>query len=133
MSPLHPRTLLLVAAAGAAALAAPATAQPLPEGVVNVVAGPQGSATNYVTTQVVATAGTTVGFANLDTTTHDVTSRATKTVVIKKKKRVVPLFHAPITPSGGVTAIPGTEGLKPGSYDFYCTLHPGMTGTLTVQ
>lgn len=133
MSPLRPRTLLLVVAAGAAALAAPAAAQPLPEGVVNVVAGPQASATNYVTTQVLSSSGTTVSFLNLDTTTHDVTSRATKTVVVKKKKRVVPLFHAPITASGGVSAIPGTEGLAPGSYDFYCSLHPGMTGTLTVQ
>jgi plastocyanin len=133
MSPLRPRTLLLAATAGAAVLALPASAQPLPDGAVNVVAGPQGSATNYVTTQVVATAGTLVGFANLDTTTHDVTSRATRTIVVKKKKRVVPLFHAPITASGGVTAIPGTDGLKPGTYDFYCSLHPGMTGTLTVQ
>ena len=128
-----PRTLLLVLAAGATALAVPASAQPLPERAVNVVAGPQGSATNYVTTRLVATPGTKVSLVNLDTTTHDVTSRATKTVVVKKKKRVVPLFHAPITASGGVAPVLGTEGLKAGDYDFYCSLHPGMTGTLTVQ
>jgi plastocyanin len=133
MTPLRPRTLLLVAAAAAAAVALPASAQPLPDGLVNVVAGPQASATNYLTTQVVSTAGSTVSFANLDTTTHDVTSRATRTVVVKKKKKVVPLFSAPITAGGGVSAIPGTSGLKAGTYDFYCSLHPGMTGTLVVQ
>ena len=133
MTPLRPRTLLLAAAAAATALALPASAQPLPDRVVNVVAGPQGSATNYLTTRVVSTAGTTVTFANHDTTTHDVTSRATKTIVVKKKKRVVPLFAAPITAGGGVSPIPASAGLKPGTYDFYCSLHPGMTGTLTVQ
>ena len=133
MKTSRPRTLLVAAAAGAAALALPASAQPLPTGLANVVAGPQGSATNYLTAQVVSTAGTTVSLANLDTTTHDVTSRATRVVVVKKKKRNVPLFHSPITPSGGVSAILGTEGLKPGTYDFFCSLHPGMTGKLTVQ
>jgi plastocyanin len=133
MRPLRLRTLLLALAAGGAAVALPASAEPLPDGVVNVVAGPQASATNYITTQVLSTAGSTVSFANLDTTTHDVTSRATRTVVVKKKKRVVPLFSAPITAGGAVSAIPATAGLKPGTYDFYCSLHPGMTGTLTVQ
>lgn len=129
----RPRTLVLVAAAGAAALALPASAQPLPDGAVNIVSGPQGSATNYLTTRVVSTTGTTVSFLNLDTTTHDVTSRATKTIVVKKKKKAVPLFHAPITAAGAATPVTGTEALKPGAYDFFCTLHPGMTGTLTVQ
>lgn len=133
MSPLRLRTVLLALAVGGTALALPASAQPLPDGAVNVVAGPQGSATNYLTTELVATAGTAVSFANLDTTTHDVTSRATRTVIVKKKKKVVPLFATPITPSGGVKEVLGTDGLKAGTYDFYCSLHPGMTGTLTVQ
>lgn len=133
MRPLRFRTLLLAAVGAAAAVAVPASAEPLPDGAAHVVAGPQGSATNYVTPSVLATAGSTVSFANLDTTTHDVTSRATRTIVVKKKKRVVPLFAAPITAGGGVSKIAGTGGLKAGRYDFYCSLHPGMTGTLTVQ
>lgn len=131
---LHrPRLLLVAVGAVVAALAAPSAAAPLPEGATQVLAGPQGSATNYLTPQVVTTAGSVVSFTNLDQTTHDVTSRDTRVVVVKKKKKKVPLFSAPITSGGQMTEIPGTAALKPGSYDFYCSLHPGMTGTLVVQ
>lgn len=129
----RPRLLLAAAAAVVGALAAPSSAEPLPEGATQILSGPQGSATNYLTPQVLTTAGSVVSFTNLDQTTHDVTSRQTRTVVVKKKKKKVPLFSAPITAGGQMTAIPGTEKLKPGEYDFYCSLHPGMTGTLTVQ
>jgi plastocyanin len=128
----RPRLLLVVAAAAAAGLAAPTSAAPLPEGVSQVASGPQGSATNYLTPQVLTTAGSVVSFTNLDQTTHDVTSRDTRTVVVNKRKKQVPLFSTPITAGGQTTTIPGTESLKPGEYDFYCSLHPGMTGTLTV-
>jgi plastocyanin len=131
---LHrPHLLLVAAAAAVAAVAAPSSAQPLPEGASQVLSGPQGSATNYLTTQVVTTAGSVVSLTNLDQTTHDVTSRDTRTVVVKKRKKQVPLFSSPIVAGGQTAEIPGTEGLKPGNYDFYCSLHPGMTGTLTVQ
>lgn len=129
----RPRLLLAVTAAAVAALAAPSSAQPLPEGASQVVSGPQGSATNFLTAQVLTTAGSVVSFTNLDQTTHDVTSRDTRTVVVKKRKKQVPIFASPITASGQMAAIEGTESLKPGDYDFYCSLHPGMTGTLTVQ
>jgi plastocyanin len=127
------RVVLLAAAAAGTALAVPAGAAPLPEGTVNVVAGPQAAVTDYVTQQLVSTAGTVVTFANIDTTTHDVTSRATRTVVIKGRKKQVPLFASPITSNGELTKIVGTDKLKPGTYDFFCSLHPAMTGTLTVQ
>jgi plastocyanin len=131
---LHrPRLLLVAAATAVAALAAPSSAAPLPEGASQVLSGPQGSATNYLTPQVLTTAGSVVSLTNLDQTTHDVTSRDTRTVVVKKKKKKVPLFSSPIVAGGQTAAIPGTEDLKPGDYDFYCSLHPGMTGTLTVQ
>lgn len=129
----RPRLLLLAAGAGLAALAAPSGAAPLPDGASQVVSGPQSSATNYLTPQVATTAGSLVSFTNLDQTTHDVTSRDTRVVVVRKKKKKVPLFSAPITAGGQMTKIPGTQALKPGSYDFYCSLHPGMTGTLVVQ
>jgi plastocyanin len=54
-------------------------------------------------------------------------------MIVKKKKRMVPLFASAITPGGGTSPVVGTAALKPGSYDFFCSLHPGMTGTLTVQ
>ena len=129
----RPRLLAAAALAAGAALAVPASAEPLPAGVVNVVAPPQGSAVGYATPSVLSTAGTSLSFLNLDTTTHDVTSRKTRTIVVKRKKRTVPLFSAPITPGGAVSVIPGTDKLPAGTYDFYCSLHPGMTGSLTVQ
>jgi plastocyanin len=129
----RPRPLLLAGLlAGAAAMAAPAVAQPLPDGAVEVLAGPQAPATGYVTQQVFSTAGSAVTFTNLDTTTHDVTSRATKTVIVKGKKRQRPLFTGGAN-GGGTVTIASTKGLKPGTYAFFCSLHPGMTGTLTVQ
>lgn len=133
MSSHRPRLLLVASTVAVAAFALPAAAQPLPEGASQVVSGPQGSATNYLTPQVVTTAGSVVSFTNLDQTTHDVTSRDTRVVVVRKKKKTVPLFSAPITSGGQMSEIPGTEALKAGSYDFYCSLHPGMTGTLVVQ
>lgn len=133
MSLHRTRLLLVLAAAAVTAVALPSSAQPLPEGASQVVSGPQGSAMNYLTPQVLTTAGSVVSFTNLDQTTHDVTSRATRTVIVKKKKKKIPLFSAPMTAGGQMSEIPGTASLKPGTYDFYCSMHPGMTGTLTVQ
>jgi plastocyanin len=126
------RLLLGCLVAATAVLALPAEAQPLPDGAVEVIAGPQAPATGYLTEQVYSTVGSVVTFTNLDQTTHDVTSRATKTVVVKGKKRQRPLFSAGIA-GGGSTPILSTKDLKPGTYAFLCTLHPGMTGALTVQ
>jgi plastocyanin len=129
----RPRPLLLAGLlAGTAAMAVPAVAQPLPDGAVEVLAGPQAPATGYLTQQVLSTAGSAVTFTNLDTTTHDVTSRATKTVIVKGKKRQRPLFAGGVN-GGGTVTIAATKTLKPGTYDFFCSLHPGMTGVLTVQ
>ena len=129
----RPPVRLLVAglSIATAALAVPAGAQPLPTGAVQVLAGPQAPATGYLTQQVFSTAGSVVTFTNLDQTSHDVTSRATKTVIVKGKKRQRPLFTGGA--NGGGSAALSTASLKPGTYAFYCSLHPGMTGTLTVQ
>ena len=129
----RPRPVLLVGLlAGAAAMAVPAVAQPLPDGAVQVVAGPQAPATGFATQKVFSTVGSALTLTNLDTTTHDVTSRATKTVIVKGKKRQRPLFSGGVN-GGGTVTIAATKSLKPGTYDFLCSLHPGMTGVLTVQ
>ena len=127
------RPLLLVGLlAGATATAVPAVAQPLPDGAVQVLAGPQAPATGYLTQQVLSTAGSALTFTNLDTTSHDVTSRATKTVVVKGKKRQRPLFTGGVNGGGSIT-LASTKNLRPGTYAFFCSLHPGMTGNLAVQ
>lgn len=130
------RGALAVSACGAlavAVLAVPSSAEPLPTGVVNAIVGPQGSTAGYLTRTVVSTTGSVVTFVNLDQTTHDITSRATKTVVVKKKKKQVPLFRSEIVAGGATGTIAATATLAAGSYDFFCSLHPGMTGTLMVQ
>lgn len=131
---IRPRLLIVTATLGSVALALQASGQPLPTGVVSIAAGPQGAAYGYLTPQVVSSAGTEVTFVNVDQTSHDVTSRATKTVKVRGKRKQVPLFAAPITNgSGSTSTMPATASLKPGTYDFFCSLHPGMKGTLTVQ
>lgn len=42
-----------------------------------------------------------------------------------------PLFASRLAPLGGQAVVEGTEQLTPlESYEFYCSLHPWMTGTL---
>jgi plastocyanin len=44
-----------------------------------------------------------------------------------------PLFQSDTIGAGQTATVSGAQNLKPGTYDFYCTLHPyTMTGTLTV-
>jgi plastocyanin len=69
-------------------------------------------------------AGQVATFNNPDSASHNVT--ATTQGPDGKE-----LFVSP-TVSGGQTQVNGTQYLQPGSYDFMCTIHPGMTATLQV-
>ncbi len=60
--------------------------------------------------------GTTVTFVNKSTETHTITSP-------------LGIFDAGIDPGQSYTY----TFTKPGSYDFICSPHPEMTGTITVQ
>lgn len=91
----------------------------------NVIAGPLGQTTGFLTTNVSMTAGTTLTFTNLDVVAHNVASKD----VTEDGRR---LFAAPNVGTG-TTAIEGTDKLKKGSYDFLCTVHPSMVGKLEVQ
>jgi plastocyanin len=42
------------------------------------------------------------------------------------------LFWSPLVGLSQTTPVLGVSGLKPGTYSFYCTLHPGMKGKLVV-
>lgn len=44
-----------------------------------------------------------------------------------------PLFYSTLVQPGQTRAVRGTEYLTAGSYDFVCSLHNGMTGTLEVS
>jgi plastocyanin len=116
-----------------ATAALPAQARPLPDGVSNVVAPPQGGVVGYATPTVITTTGTSVTLLNADVTGHDVTSRDLKTVVVRKRKIRMPLFRSDSIGVGASGEVHGTADLAPGEYDFYCSAHPGMTGKLIVQ
>ena len=122
---------LLVAATGAEA------ATPAPPVPSVAVAGPQAPTVGFATPTVVMLAGQALTFANGDTTGHDITSKLTKPKKLKYGKKYytiqVPLFRSESVPAGSTGPVVGVEGLKPGTYAFFCSLHTGMTGSLIVQ
>jgi plastocyanin len=130
------RRTALVVAAGALVIAATGAdaAPPVPS---VAVAGPQAPTVGFATPTVITLAGQALTLANGDTTGHDITSTLTKPKKLKFGKKYytiqVPLFRSESVPAGATGPVVGVEGLKPGTYAFYCSLHTGMTGSLTVQ
>jgi plastocyanin len=90
-----------------------------------VLAGPQSQAIGYFTPLVAMATDTSLIFGNADQIGHDVTSRA-------RGADGKPLFRSRVTTTGATSSVTGADHLPPGEYDFYCSLHPNMTGTLHV-
>jgi plastocyanin len=87
-----------------------------------IYAGPP---SQFFTSSVTIDQGETVAFTNLDVIAHDVTA-ATKGADGK------PLFSSPLGDPGSTADVAGTQYLTTGSYDFGCSIHPNMKGTITV-
>ena len=136
MTPRSLRRPALVLAAGALLLASPG-AQAAPPVPSLAVAGPQAPIVGFATPTVISLQGQALTFANGDTTGHDITSKLTKPVKVKFGKKYyvtqVPIFRSENVAAGGTGPVVGVEGLKPGTYQFFCSLHTSMTGTLMVQ
>ncbi|HEY2429906.1 MAG TPA: hypothetical protein VGI06_13300, partial [Acidimicrobiales bacterium] len=116
---------------GAAGSAPPSPGSPGPGGGggalgATVVAGPGAYATTYATPIMVVGAGGTLSFANEDLQQHDVTAAA-----VGPDGR--PLFQSALIGLGEVADVRGVSRLHPGSYGFFCSIHPGMHGTLIVS
>jgi plastocyanin len=109
----------ITVAAAALALLVPAAPARAAE---RIVAVPQ---SRYATTNVAIDQGEPLTFLNLDALSHDVTAR-------DKGADGGPLFSTPLIGTGREVPVAGAESLGPGSYGFYCTVHPNMEGTLTV-
>lgn len=74
----------------------------------------------YSTPRIVAQQGDSLRFHNLDPVAgHDLDSTEGR-------------FGSPVIPFGQSTPVAGVEQLTPGDYGFLCSIHPNMTGTLTV-
>src|SRR6476620_1973661 len=79
----------------------------------------------FATTSVTIDQGDKVTFTNNDTVIHDVTARG-------KGSDGKPLFDSDTTSTGQSKPVKGAEHLTTGDYDFFCSIHPNMTGTLHV-
>jgi polyvinyl alcohol dehydrogenase (cytochrome) len=118
-------------------------AGPVPDPASQVVAGPQAQFSGYTTPVVVASRRGKVTYTNLDIVRHDVVQdpRAdgmhgpgTKPWCRKFRKGQCPVFWTPLLGLSDKTVLKGMENVRPGkTYQFYCTLHPGMKGRLVVQ
>jgi glucose/arabinose dehydrogenase/plastocyanin len=91
----------------------------------NVVAGPLAQTAGFLTPSVTLAKGTQLTFTNLDAVAHNVASKE----VTDDGRR---LFASPNVASG-TAVVEGAEKLDAGKYDFLCTVHPSMTGTLEVR
>lgn len=78
----------------------------------------------YSSTVITIDQGEALFFRNIDLQTHD--------LVAKEQAGGKPLFGTPLLGTGEEALVQGAQQLKGGNYAFFCTVHPFMTGTLTV-
>jgi plastocyanin len=136
---------LLVAAAVMLGLAASPTAAESSALVpVNaVVSPPAAQFYGYAAPVVVTEKGGQITYMNLDIAQHDVVQdpKADRIAGPRKKpwckafrRKACPVFWTRRIGIGQQTKVLGLGAVKPGkTYSFYCTLHPGMRGTLIVR
>jgi plastocyanin len=109
------------AASPSAAVGSPSTTLTIPNG-----ASVQGNP-SYEPTPLTVKVGDTIAVENKDISPHTVTNGKDATDPTMGK-----LFDTSIINAGDSGEIV-TADLKPGEYPFFCSVHPYMTGSLTVQ
>lgn len=81
----------------------------------------------FVPEEIEIVKGDKLDYTNADVLApHNVESRVTK-------RDGNPLFGSATISWGTTAPVKGVEKLGPGAYDFVCSLHPGMTGTIFVK
>lgn len=129
----RPRTVVLLLLAGAVLMAVPPGLAALPE--QTIVAAPGAWLSTFATPAVVVEADGPLTFTNTDLMHHDVLSTTAgsddRPWCGAYAEGRCPLFWTPLISLGEETPVLGLDQLDPGTvYPFYCSLHPGMTGTL---
>lgn len=119
-------------AAGTALVAGSFVAPTAGAGTPSVVAGPNAQSVGFAPNTVVTFKGSAVDFVNADLNPHNVTSKL-RVRISPKTRATRPLFASKTVGPGKVTAIVGVEKLKPGTYEFFCSMHTGMIGKLVVR
>jgi plastocyanin len=79
----------------------------------------------YSSSGVTVDQGEALIFRNADLNRHDLVS--------KQQAGGKPLFGTPLLSTGGEAVVQGVQQLRGGEYQFFCTIHTYMTGTLTVS
>lgn len=88
------------------------------------LAVPGSFAAGFATPQLVSQVGGMLLFVNLDIQPHDITH-----LPPDGRPR---LFHSATIGAGQVAFVEGLENIQDGqTYQFFCTVHPTMKGTLT--
>jgi plastocyanin len=85
-----------------------------------IIAGPGAATTTFTTAKVVMLHGSKAVFHNFDIAPHNV-------------KSTTGLFSSATVGLLGSANVNGVTKLKKGSYNFICTIHPNMKGTLIVK
>jgi outer membrane protein assembly factor BamB/plastocyanin len=92
-----------------------------------IVTTPGATSTGYATPVMATQVGGPLSYVNLDAVQHDVTSD-------QKGLDGRPLFFSKLSGLGEVSPVQGLDKVQSGqSYGFYCSIHPGMRGTLVVR
>ncbi len=127
----------------AAASAALVLAVPVPARAAVAAAVPGSFAAGFATPVVVAAQGEGITFVNADAAPHNFVADG---VYLSKKDakkspwcsaftpKTCPLFWSPTVSAGETTEVEGLERLEAGKqYPFFCSVHPGMKGTLVIR
>ena len=137
MSPRWNATRPVLAVAAGVALAVSTTAGAAVPAPAVAIAGPQAATAGFVSKVAIATKGQMLTFVNADLSGHTLTSKATKKKLVRYGKKTyvtyVPLFDSDSVNAGATGDVKGVSALAPGTYEFYCALHTGMTGKLIVK
>jgi plastocyanin len=127
----------------AAAAAALVLAAPAPAHAAVAAAGPGGFAAGFATPVVVAAQGEAISFVNADVAPHNFVADGVYLPKKEAKKarwcsaytpKNCPLFWSATVGAGETADVEGVERLEAGQqYPFFCTVHPGMKGTLVIR